>query len=98
MTPSEDLSLGLDPDHRFRCLTCGNLTRFDVVAREHTRRFHHFDLGGQRHVEEEEVLERIVESVSCRWCGNADVAVEHVATPAPQASAADASAADAPSV
>lgn len=80
MTP--DLSLGLTDDHRFRCDGCGNVTRFDVVATERTRRFHHFDLGGERAVEEEEILERTVETVTCRWCNRADaITVE----PAPAA-------------
>lgn len=71
-----DLTKGLEPGHRFRCTTCGNLTRFDVVAAERTRRFHHFTLGGTREIEEEEVLERTIERVSCRWCGNDDVVAE----------------------
>lgn len=70
-----DLSSGLDDDHRFRCDGCGNVTRFDVVATERTRRFHHFDLGGSGHVEEEEILDQQVESVTCRWCGRSDAIV-----------------------
>lgn len=72
---SDDLSRGLDPDHRFRCEGCGNVTRFDVVASERTRRFHHFDLGGERVVEEEEILTRDVEAVTCRWCNRGDAIV-----------------------
>lgn len=67
-----DLALGLEPTHRFRCGACGNLTRFDVVTTERTRRFHHLELGGAGVVEEEEVLHRTVESVTCRWCGRED--------------------------
>ena len=67
-----DLALGLEPTHRFRCGACGNLTRFDVVTAERTRRYHHLELGGAGEVEEEEVLERTVEEVTCRWCGRAD--------------------------
>ncbi len=70
-----DLLLGFDQDHRFRCEACGNVTRFDVVERARTRRFHHFDLGGDGAVEEEEYLEREVESVACRWCGRDDAVV-----------------------
>lgn len=55
---------------RYRCTACGNLTRFDVVATRTTRAFHHFTVGGDLTVEDEEVLEETVESVSCRWCGN----------------------------
>ncbi len=57
------------------------MTRFDVVATERTRRYLHFDLGGSSAVDEEEVLERRVESVTCRWCGRDD-AVRVEAAPA----------------
>jgi hypothetical protein len=67
-----ELRRGLEPGHRFRCQACGNVTRFDVVASARTRRYHHFDLGGEGRVEEEEVLTHRVESVTCRWCGRAD--------------------------
>lgn len=62
---------------RYRCTQCGNLTRFDVVERKRTRAFHHFTIGGSLRVDEEEVLEREIERVSCRWCNCAD-AVEVV--------------------
>ncbi|MEX2099796.1 MAG: hypothetical protein WEB19_00135 [Acidimicrobiia bacterium] len=54
---------------RYRCSACGNLTRFDVVATRRTRAFHHFSVGGELEVEDEEVLEERVEEVTCRWCG-----------------------------
>jgi hypothetical protein len=54
---------------RYRCASCGNLTRFDVVSTRRTRAFHHFTVGGDLVVEEEEVLADEVESVACRWCG-----------------------------
>lgn len=66
------LELGFGPDHRFRCDACGNVTRFDVVSTATTRRYHHFDLGGEGRVEEEEILEQHVRSVTCRWCGRDD--------------------------
>lgn len=69
---SAELAEGLEPRGRFRCDGCGNVTRFDVVATDRTRRYHHFDLGGERRVEEEELLQRVVESVTCRWCGRDD--------------------------
>jgi hypothetical protein len=69
---SDDLTLGLQEGHRFRCDGCGNVTRFDVVATTRTRRYHHFDLGGERRIEEEEILHRTLESVTCRWCGRSD--------------------------
>ena len=72
-----DLAAGTAPGNRFRCAACGNVTRFDVVERARTRRFHHYDLGGAGSIEEEEILERAIESVTCRWCGRTDaIAVE----------------------
>jgi len=57
---------------RFRCTACGNLTRFDVVLSRRTRAFHHFTVGGELSVEDEEVLDETLEQVTCRWCGNGD--------------------------
>ena len=54
---------------RYRCAACGNLTRFDVVSTRRTRAFHHFTVGGDLEVEEEQVLSETVEEVTCRWCG-----------------------------
>lgn len=54
---------------RYRCNACGNLTRFDVTTRRRTRAFHHFTVGGELSIEDEEVLDEEVEDVSCRWCG-----------------------------
>ena len=62
---------------RFRCRTCGNLTRFDVYETRRTRAYHHFTLGGDLSIDEEEVLEAHRERVVCRWCGSAD-AIEEV--------------------
>jgi hypothetical protein len=57
-------------DHdRYRCAACGNLTRFDVVATRRTRSFHHFSVGGDLTIEDEEVLDERIEEVVCRWCG-----------------------------
>lgn len=57
---------------RYRCAACGNRTRFTVTTTRRTRGFYHFTIGGELSVEDEEVLEETVESVSCRWCGNGD--------------------------
>lgn len=54
---------------RYRCSGCGNLTRFDVVSTRRTKAFHHFSVGGDLSVEDEEVLEEQLEDVTCRWCG-----------------------------
>jgi len=55
---------------RYRCAACGNLTRFNVVITRRTSAFHHFSVGGDLTVEDEEVLDETVEEVTCRWCGN----------------------------
>jgi hypothetical protein len=66
-----------DENTRWRCGGCGNLTRFDVRRSRRTTEFWHFDLAGQHTVEEVEVDEEVVETVTCRWCGRSD-AVELV--------------------
>lgn len=53
---------------RYRCTACGNLTRFDVTTSRRTRAYHHFTVGGDLSIEDEEVLAEEVEEVSCRWC------------------------------
>lgn len=74
---------------RFRCGNCGNLTRFDVYETRRTRAFHHFTLGGDVSIDEEEVLEAERERVVCRWCGSADsieeLPVDHVSPGQPLA-------------
>lgn len=75
MADTTELAQGLEEGKRFHCSACGNLTRFDVVATERTRRFHHLELGGRGEVEDEEVLDRTVESVTCHWCGRDDAIV-----------------------
>jgi hypothetical protein len=61
---------------RYRCNACGNLTRFDVVASRRTREFHHYSIGGELTIEEEEVLEERVDRVTCRWCNASGDAIE----------------------
>ncbi len=63
-------TLGSPIPTRYRCTACGNLTRFDVVAKRRTRAFHHYSVGGELSVEDEQVLEEKVEEVLCRWCGH----------------------------
>lgn len=66
------------PARRYRCTSCGNLTRFDVTLTRRTRAFHHYTVGGELTVEDEQILNEEMEQVSCRWCGVGGV-VEHVA-------------------
>jgi hypothetical protein len=68
---------GVPPDVRYRCTQCGNLTRFDVIETKRSRSFYHFTLGGLLTVDEEEVLDRRVEEVKCRWC-NSSTGVQEV--------------------
>ncbi|MGH9182502.1 MAG: hypothetical protein ACRDZ9_01555 [Acidimicrobiales bacterium] len=62
---------------RYRCVACGNLTRFDVTLRRRTRAFHHYSLAGELTVENVEVLAEDVEDISCRWCGSGGSVEEH---------------------
>ena len=63
---------------RYRCTAYGNLTRFDVVETTTVRSFHHYTVGGELTVEEPEIVQRTVDSVTCRWCGHGR-AVEAIA-------------------
>ena len=61
---------------RYRCRACGNVTRFDVVATRRTRAFHHYTIGGDLEIEEEEVLGERIEQVTCRWCNGSGDKIE----------------------
>jgi hypothetical protein len=61
---------------RYRCDGCGNLTRFDVTISQKTKAFHHYTVGGELEVEDEEVLVRTVDAVVCRWCGHGNSVIE----------------------
>jgi hypothetical protein len=65
---------------RYRCNSCGNLTRFDVTVTSTVRAFHHYSVGGELTVEESEVVAERVDSVECRWCGPSGV-IEELAEP-----------------
>jgi hypothetical protein len=67
---------------RLRCSACGNLTRFDVVVSRRTRAFHHFSVGGDLAVEDEQVLDETIEAVTCRWCGASGPTIEQLAVDA----------------
>ena len=69
---------------RYRCASCGNLTRFDVVTTRKTTAFHHYSVGGVLSIEDEEVLDETIEDVTCRWCGNGNgIEVLESYTPVP---------------
>jgi dihydrofolate synthase/folylpolyglutamate synthase len=44
---------------RYRCTSCGNLTRFDVTVLRRTRGFHHYSLAGDLEIEDPEVLSEV---------------------------------------
>jgi hypothetical protein len=52
------------------------VTRFDVTATRRTRAFHHYTVGGELAVEDEQVLDEHVDEVTCRWCGTGSSVVE----------------------
>ncbi|MFN2389487.1 MAG: hypothetical protein ABR575_07800 [Actinomycetota bacterium] len=56
----------------YRCNACGNKTRFDVFETKRVRSFLHLTLAGDGEIEEEEVLDRVVDRVVCRWCRSTD--------------------------
>ena len=43
-----------------------------------TRAFHHFSVGGELSIEDEEVLDETIEAVTCRWCGAAGESIEQL--------------------
>ena len=67
------MTIALPAGHqRWRCAGCGNLTRFDVARSRRTTEFWHFNLAGEHDVEQTQVHEEVLESVTCRWCGRSD--------------------------
>lgn len=67
------MTVGLpDDQRRWRCGGCGNLTRFNVTRSRRTTEFWHFDLAGEREVEDVATEQETVELVTCRWCGRSD--------------------------
>jgi hypothetical protein len=58
------------PIIRYRCDLCGNITRFDVTETMTIKSFYHYGIDGQLNKEDAETLNRIIESVSCRWCNS----------------------------
>ena len=42
------------------------------MADRRTRAFHHFSVGGELSIEDEEVISEDIIEVDCRWCGHGD--------------------------
>lgn len=61
-----------DETTRWRCVGCGNLTRFDVTRTRRTTEYWHFDLAGEHRVEETSTERDDLADVTCRWCGRSD--------------------------
>ena len=74
--PPVPATVGSVSPPRYRCDGCGNLTRFDVTVSQQTKAFHHYSVGGELVVEDEQVLWRRVDEVVCRWCGHGRSVVE----------------------
>ena len=49
-----------------------------MVATRRTREFHHFSVGGELSVDDTVLLDEVVESVTCRWCGATGATIEVV--------------------
>ena len=47
-----------------------------MTISQKTKAFHHYSVGGDLVVEDEEVLSRNVDEVVCRWCGHGRSVVE----------------------
>lgn len=62
-------------ESRYLCRGCGNRTRFDVTEVVRRRLFCHYTLGGDLNIDEETILERQVEAVTCRWCDRSDAVI-----------------------
>ena len=60
----------------YRCAACGNKTRFDVFDTVRRRRFEHADLAGRTTIDEEEILDRTIDRVVCRWCDRSETVEE----------------------
>ena len=74
--PTTGATPASEPPVRYRCTSCGNLTRFDVTSTRRTRAFHHYSVGGELRIEDAEVLTETVDDVVCRWCGTGSSVVE----------------------
>lgn len=46
-----------------------------MVSWSRTRAFHHYTVGGELVVEEQQILDHAVEEVACRWCASSRAVV-----------------------
>lgn len=61
---------------RYRCVTCGNMTRFEIVVTRRTKESHNITVNGVRETAEFEMISETVEEVLCSWCGRGDAVSE----------------------
>jgi len=61
----------------YRCQQCGNKTRFDVYDTVSRRRFEHANFAGEVEIDEEEILDRSIQRVVCRWCDSSEEVIEN---------------------
>jgi len=57
-------------ESRYRCGSCGNLTRFDLEVTRRVRERHYVTVGGHLAIEGSELLSETVDRVTCQWCGH----------------------------
>jgi hypothetical protein len=57
---------------RYRCGTCGNLTRFEVVMTRRVREIHHIGVDGTPVAHRPQIVAEAVEQVICGWCEQHD--------------------------
>ena len=66
----------MNTNTRYRCKACGNLTRFDIIRVQRTSEYHHFTTDGKLTIEDEQIMDQSIESISCRWCESGNDVVE----------------------
>lgn len=74
--PPRDIACPSMAQSRYRCGSCGNLTRFDLVVTRSVRECHYVTVGGKLAIDGAEVLSETVDGVTCQWCGHGQEVVE----------------------
>lgn len=55
---------------RYRCLICGNMTRFETVVTRRVKETQNIAVNGTIGPSTVEVIAEHVDEVRCGWCGN----------------------------
>lgn len=61
---------------RYRCRSCGNLSRFEIDTIRRVRERHNVTAAGKVVVEGAELLDETVDRVLCDWCGHGSDVVQ----------------------